>query len=113
MENSLFLTFDVWEIIGLTGAITYTLAYILTAYDILTSRSPYYYLMNMAAAIMVMVSLYAYYNLASVVIQTFFISVSMIGLWRHVDKRKQKTDRQMPQPGKISPARPAFRREAI
>ena len=78
-----YLLFDRWEIVGLIGALTYTSAYILAAYDILTSKSRYYYLLNLIAALLVLCSLYMHYNLASVVIQIFFASVSLVGMWRH------------------------------
>lgn len=75
---------DRWEIIGLFGAFTYTAAYVFAALDWVTSKSPYYYLMNMVAAGLVLCSLYVHYNVASVVIQIFFVTVSFVGMWRHI-----------------------------
>lgn len=82
---------DGWEIIGLLGAFIYTAAYVFAAYDWITSHSPLYYFMNMAAALMVLISLVAHYNLASVVIQVFFVTVSVVGIWRHIGRENGPT----------------------
>lgn len=79
----------VWETIGLSGAALYTLSYFLTAYDRLPSQSPLYYLCKLSAACLVLVSLTEKFNLASAVIQVVFISVSMVGIARHMDARRR------------------------
>lgn len=82
------MSLDGWEVIGLLGAFTYTAAYIFAAYDWITSHSPLYYFLNMSAALMVLVSLMQHYNLASVVIQVFFVTVSLVGIWRHLGRQE-------------------------
>ena len=96
---------DRWEIIGLLGAFTYTAAYVLAALDWVTSKSPYYYLMNMVAAGLVLCSLYVHYNVASVVIQIFFVTVSFVGMWRHIGthSRSHESTARMSQNTKKAP----------
>ena len=80
----------VLECIGLAGAALYSLGYFLAAYDRLPSQSPLYYLCKMLAAVLVMISLTESFNLASAVIQAFFIFVSVIGILRHFDARRRE-----------------------
>ena len=78
------------ELIGLSGATIYSVAYIMSAYDRLPSQSPYYYACKLFAAGLVLISLFESFNLASVVIQVFFILVSIIGIVRHFDARRRR-----------------------
>lgn len=78
------------EMLGLSGAIIYSVSYLLSAYDRLPSQSPIYYVSKLVAAGLVLVSLYESFNLASVVIQVFFVVVSMIGIVRHLDARRRR-----------------------
>ncbi len=81
------------ELIGLGGALLYSVSYLLAAYDLLPSQSPMYYTSKLVAAAMVLISLSQNFNLASAVIQVFFITVSLIGIYRHIDAhQKRKTD---------------------
>ena len=73
------------ETIGLGGALLYSVCYLLSAYDRLPSQSPLYYVSKLTAALMVLISLSQNFNLASAVIQVFFITVSLIGIARHLD----------------------------
>ncbi len=82
-----FVGLTVSQLLGLTGAATYSLSYFLIAFDRLSSRSPVYYLMQFAAASLVLVSLTRDFNIASLCIQLFFILVSVIGVCRHLKKR--------------------------
>ena len=77
------------EALGLFGATIYSVSYILAAYDRLPSQSPLYYLSKLVAAILVLVSLSQNFNLASAVIQIFFVTVSIIGIFRHLDARRR------------------------
>ncbi len=77
------------EALGLSGAILYSIGYLLAAYDRLPSQSPVYYATKLAAASLVLISLWQDFNLASAVIQVFFIAVSLIGILRHFSPRSR------------------------
>ena len=78
-----FGALDHWEITGLVGASSYCASYYLVAYDIITSKSSAYYILNLVAALRVLISLYQHFNIASLIIQIFFAGVSIIGVVRH------------------------------
>ncbi|SFC86800.1 hypothetical protein SAMN04488094_110116 [Tropicimonas isoalkanivorans] len=82
--------FSVWEWSGLAGAIIYAASYILTSLDRLPSQSPHFYVVKLVAAILVMISLVEQYNLATVLIQTFFIVISVFGIARHLGARQRR-----------------------
>ena len=85
---------------GLSGALLYSVGYLLSAYDKLPSQSPVYYSLKLIAAALVLVSLASDFNLASAVIQVFFIAVSLIGIVRHFSPQKRtrayKVSREAP-----------------
>ncbi|MDJ0638224.1 MAG: hypothetical protein QNJ20_05280 [Paracoccaceae bacterium] len=83
-----FIQISISETIGLAGALLYSISYLLAAYDRLPSQSPYYYVSKLVAAAMVLISLAQNFNLASAIIQVFFITVSMIGILRHLHNRR-------------------------
>ena len=89
MPDALTLHLTPSELIGLGGALLYSVSYLLAAYDLLPSQSPLYYGSKLAAASMVLISLSQNFNLASAVIQVFFITVSMIGIFRHMDRERR------------------------
>ncbi len=92
------------EALGLSGAVLYSVSYLLSAYDRLPSQSPIYYLTKLAAASLVLISLYQDFNLASAVIQVFFIVVSLIGVVRHFSpqRRTRAYERSRHAPGGMS-----------
>lgn len=79
----------IWEAAGLCGALIYCFTYVLSALDCLPSQSPYYYIAKFAAAALVLVSLVTQFNLATLVIQLFFLAVSVFGFARHVGARRR------------------------
>ena len=74
----------VGEGVGLLGAATYCVCYMLVALGKLTSQTGTYYILNMLAAGMVLFSLSFSFNLASVIIQIFFVTMSLIGFVKHL-----------------------------
>lgn len=78
------------EACGLSGALLYSVGYLLSAYDKLPSQSPIYYLTKLSAAGLVLISLMQDFNLASAVIQIFFIMVSLIGIFRHFNPQRRR-----------------------
>ncbi len=70
------------DIIGMLGTALVVLAYYLLQLERVHSRSLAYNLMNLVGAICLLVSLCFTFNLASFVIEVFWIGASLIGLWK-------------------------------
>lgn len=90
MPDGHIIQLSISEAIGLGGALLYSISYLLSAYDRLPSQSPLYYASKLVAATMVLISLSQNFNLASAIIQVFFITVSLIGITRHLDARRRQ-----------------------
>ena len=72
----------VTDIIGMAGTLLVVLAYYLLQLEKLHSRSLGYNLMNLFGAVLLLISLCFTFNLASFVIELFWIGASLIGLWK-------------------------------
>ncbi len=70
------------DIIGMTGTGLVVLAYYLLQLEKVDSRSLVYNLMNLVGAVFLLISLCFTFNLASFVIELFWIGASLIGLWK-------------------------------
>lgn len=77
------------ELCGIAGALIYVGGYLLIAFDVLHSRAPLYYALNLAAALLVLVGLSHSFNLASALIQVFFATASLIGIVRHARRPRR------------------------
>ncbi len=73
---------DHTELLGLAGVSFYVLSYFLLQLGKIEGRGIVYVLMNLAAASLVLISLTKDFNLASALIQTFWIVISLIGILR-------------------------------
>jgi predicted membrane protein len=72
----------VTDIIGMAGTGLVVLAYYLLQLDKVSSNSLSYNLMNLFGATFLLISLSFTFNLASFVIEVFWIGASFIGLWK-------------------------------
>ncbi|MDG1069876.1 MAG: hypothetical protein P8P40_16095 [Sulfitobacter sp.] len=68
------------ELIGVGGFYLYVLTYPLLTFRVVTAPSLTYFCMNLTAASCVLIGLTASFNLASAMIQIFWISMSLIGI---------------------------------
>lgn len=68
------------DIIGVLGFIIYVLTYSLLTLRCIGSASMIYFCLNLAAASFVLVGLTSNFNLASALIQLFWVTMSMIGI---------------------------------
>lgn len=69
------------QVAGLLGAGLYMMNYTLLTSRILTSDNPAYFGVNLAAALLVLSSLSGAFNAATLVIQVFFVGVSLCGIF--------------------------------
>lgn len=72
----------VTDIVGMTGTVLVVLAYYLLQLEKVASTSLTYNLMNLFGATFLLISLCFTFNLASFVIELFWIGASLIGLWK-------------------------------
>lgn len=69
--------------VGMLGTLMVVLAYFLLQLERVTSGSLSYNLINLVGACFLMFSLCFTFNLASFVIELFWIAASLIGLWKY------------------------------
>lgn len=86
---------QLFEVIGIIGFAMYVLNYFLLTLNWVTSQSTRYFTMNMLAAIFVLIGLTHSFNLASALIQAFWIAISIfaivIRLRQPVKRRSHQT----------------------
>ncbi|CAA0126221.1 Uncharacterised protein [Halioglobus japonicus] len=80
---------DTWIIdaIGMLGTVLVVLAYFLLQLDRTDPKGLSYNMLNLAGAILLLFSLCFHFNLASFVIEIFWITASLIGLWKYLRRQ--------------------------
>lgn len=68
------------ELIGIAGFGLYVLTYGLLTFRVISGQCICYFAMNLTAASCVLIGLSSSFNLASAMIQIFWISMSLIGI---------------------------------
>lgn len=84
-KNMIDLMFD---IIGMTGTFLVVGAFFMLQLEKASPDSLTYNLMNLSGAILLLISLCYNFNLASFVIELFWIAASLIGLFKYFKARK-------------------------
>lgn len=72
--------------IGVIGTILLITAYFLLASQRIKGDSYTYLIMNAIAATLILYSLFYYFNLASFIIEIFWIAISIYGIWKKKSK---------------------------
>ena len=70
----------IFEIIGIIGFALYVLNYMLLTLRYLNGHNLSYFVLNLAAAAFVLVGLIGSFNLASALIQVFWVVISFVGI---------------------------------
>ena len=85
---------ETWVIdaIGMLGTLLVVLAYCLLQLERTDPRSLSYNMLNLVGAALLLLSLCFNFNLASFIIEIFWIGASLIGLWKYW--RRQGADGQ-------------------
>jgi predicted membrane protein len=84
-EHNLDIAF--YDIVGLVGMGLVVIAYLLLQLEILSSRGLAYNLMNLCGASFLLISLLFSFNLASFVIELFWIAASLVGLAKYLNRK--------------------------
>ena len=82
----------VFEWIGVAGFVLYVLNYTLLTLHVIESRHAAYFAINLAAASLVLISLTHTFNLASVLIQVFWIVISVVAITLRVTRLRRRPD---------------------
>ena len=75
------------DAIGMLGTALVVLAYYLLQLERTDSKTLNYNLLNLVGATCLLISLCFHFNLASFVIELFWIAASLIGLWKYWRRR--------------------------
>lgn len=78
------------NIIGMTGTIIVVGTYFLLQMGRMSNHSLSFNLLNLVGAFLLMLSLMVHFNLASMVIEVFWILASLVGLWRYVKSNPKR-----------------------
>ncbi|WP_170019078.1 hypothetical protein [Campylobacter sp. RM16190] len=82
---------DIFQFIGFLGMICIVLAYFLLQIGKMTSADLSYQLINLAGAILLIISLLVHFNLGSFLIEVFWIFITLYGIFKiYKDKREVK-----------------------
>lgn len=77
------------EMAGVAGFGLYVSNYLMLTFSVLTGNCITYYLINVTAASLVLAGLSNSFDLASVLIQIFWICISTIGIWIRLRQGQQ------------------------
>ena len=80
------------NVIGMTGTVLVVGTYFLLQFNRLDAKGLAYNLGNLAGAVLLLISLLVHFNLASFVIEVFWISASLVGLYNYYRSRRQSVD---------------------
>ncbi len=76
------------DIVGLIGVTLLIITYAMLQFDRIDPKGFWYSFNNMVVAVLVTVSLLYSFNLASMVIEVFWFSLSVYGIWNYYRKKK-------------------------
>lgn len=77
------------DIVGMSGTCLVVLAYFAIQLEKISPTGPSYNLMNLVGATLLLISLTINFNLASFVIELFWIGASLVGLVRLFQRRRE------------------------
>ena len=76
------------DIVGLIGVTILIVTYAMLQFDKIDPKGFWYSFNNMIVAVLVTVSLLYSFNLASMVIEVFWFSLSVYGIWNYYTRKK-------------------------
>jgi len=77
----------IYDTLGLVGVCMVVYSYFLLQTEKITIKDVTYSIMNAAGSILIIVSLIFNFNLPSLVIESFWVLISFIGIFRHLNER--------------------------
>jgi hypothetical protein len=80
------------NIIGMLGTVSVVVAYFLLQLNKIEAQGLAFNLLNLIGAVLLIISLCVHFNLASFVIEIFWIAASLVGLFRYFQARKSTSN---------------------
>jgi len=87
--GSNFNNFGWHDVVGLAGVVMLLGTYFALQIDRISSQSLAYSLLNGISAVLILISLLYTFNWASFIIEIFWISISLVGIARWLQRRKK------------------------
>tara|TARA_B100000989_G_scaffold283364_1_gene249224 strand:+ start:301 stop:564 length:264 start_codon:yes stop_codon:yes gene_type:complete len=81
------------NIAGISGVVLVLLAYFLISAEKVTGQSLLYHLLNLVGAILILISLMVFWNLASFIIEVVWIAISLYGIAKIIHRNRKQTRR--------------------
>ena len=82
------MTYAWYDIVGTLGVAVIILTYILLQIERIRSDQLSYSLLNAGGALLILVSLYYSFNLPSVVVESFWLLISLFGIGKYLFRRR-------------------------
>lgn len=79
---------DAHDIVGIAGAVMIIAAYLLLQLRLIDADNVWYSLANAAGAALILLSLWFKFNLAAVIIEVFWLAISLYGVAAALKRRK-------------------------
>ncbi|WP_299820820.1 hypothetical protein [uncultured Jannaschia sp.] len=89
------------QICGILGATLYVTNYVLLTLRVLSPATMRYFALNLAASLLVLSSVVHAFNVATLVIQVFFVGISVVGI---VTRLRGRRTRRVPMSGARVPS---------
>lgn len=86
------MTIQWYDVIGTIGVGTIIITYVLLQTGRLRSEQLSYSVLNAAGAALILISLYFEFNLPSVVVEFFWLMISLYGIGRYLLNQRQHQD---------------------
>lgn len=86
------MTIQWYDVIGTVGVGTIIFTYVLLQTGRLRSEQLSYSILNAAGAALILISLYFEFNLPSVVVEFFWLMISVYGIGRYLLNQRQHQD---------------------
>jgi len=100
-QITIYFTPRAFELVGVAGFALYVLNYLFLTFQVFCARHLPYFIVNLVAASCVAVSLAHSFNLASMLIQVFWIVISVVAIGLRLTKTRRRAHRP------LGPAAPA------
>ena len=82
------MTYAWYDIVGTLGVVVIILTYVLLQIERIRSEQLLYSVLNAVGAAMILVSLYFTFNLPSVVVESFWLLISLFGIGKYLLRRQ-------------------------
>jgi len=79
---------DIYTLLGIVGSLVVMVAYFATQAGSLRADDPRFAIANLVGAVLIMMSLFADWNLPAYLMEVFWVLISLYGLARHYQAKR-------------------------